>query len=70
MENISSYNDGNQIRNVNKYRKYFGSISIITGIILSTITLSANGLVIIPLVIGGYLIVNGLMNLKKIKIDF
>ena len=53
---------------INKYKKYFGYISITTGIIITTIVLSTYGLLIIPLVIGGYFILNGLMAIS-IKIN-
>jgi len=56
----------NQMRNVNKWRKKLGYLSFVSGIVLVTITIVTSGLVIIPIIIGGYLIVNGLMNLKKI----
>ena len=52
----------NQMRNVNKYRKFFGYISVIAGVVLVTITVATSGLATIPLIIGSYLIANGLMN--------
>ena len=52
----------NDIRIVNKWRKRLGCLSIVGGIILVTITISTSGLTIIPLIIGGYLVMNGLIN--------
>ncbi len=51
---------------VNKYRAIFGTISIISGVALIAITLITSGVIVIPIVIGSYLIANGLINFKKI----
>ncbi len=57
-----------KIQRIYKWKKRFGCVSIISGIAIVAITIATSGLVIIPLVIGVYIIANGLMNIA-IKID-
>ena len=64
VEDINNIEDDieDQVRKVNKFRKFFGYVSTITGVIITVVSLSTSGIIILPLVIGGYLIVNGLMS--------
>ena len=52
---------------INKVRRRFGILSLVTGIAVIAITLATSGIVVIPLVIGSYLVVNGLINMKKLN---
>ena len=54
-------------RRFSKMIKKFGCICLISGIVVLSIAL-ASGLPIIPLVIGGYLIGNGLINTLVVKL--
>jgi len=55
------------IRKRRKWFKKVGCLQIVAGIIIITVAIIAGGL-LIPIVVGGYLIANGLVN-SLIKID-
>ena len=63
--NIEEYKKAQKHKhNLIKWRKRFGRISIVAGLSVLIIGLTLSGGSIIIPIIGGYLIVNGLINIK------
>ena len=51
------------IKKINKFKKIFGVVSVITGITMITIGLVVSGGSIIIPILGGYIIANGIVNI-------